>query len=99
MRMFQSVPGRVFLCEVTGAGLGWSEPYWMEVDGQNRTVDSETIRSFDENGLFTQSAILIPSLADGVKTAMCVCRQESTGTMIQSGIQILITENGKNLLL
>ncbi|XP_062321933.1 uncharacterized protein LOC134023664 [Osmerus eperlanus] len=94
MRVFlQSGPGRVFLCEVTGAGQGWSEPYWMGVDGHNMTVDSETIRSFDENGLFTQSTILIPSLADGVKAAMCVCRRESTGTMIQSVIQILTTEN------
>ncbi|XP_046899372.1 uncharacterized protein LOC124482850 isoform X3 [Hypomesus transpacificus] len=32
------------------------------------------------------------SLRDGVKAAMCVCRRESTGTMIQSGIQILTTK-------
>ncbi|XP_046899371.1 uncharacterized protein LOC124482850 isoform X2 [Hypomesus transpacificus] len=93
MRVFQqSGPVRVFLCEVIGGGQGWSKPYWMGVDGQNMTVDSEMIRSFDENGLFTQSTILIPSLADGVKAAMCVCRRESTGTMIQSGIQILTTK-------
>lgn len=77
-------PGRKLLCEVSGAGPGWSEPFWVEADNQKKV--SETLKSLDTDGTFVQSSILDISVDE--KVATCMSRQNSTGAVIQANASL-----------
>lgn len=98
MRVFESHDGilgtREYLCEVEGAGLGWSDPLWvMEHEGQKTEARRRTETSLNEDGKFLRwSRISLPLLENSTRKVHCTCHHDTEGR-----IQISAMDGGKLL--
>lgn len=86
---------REFVCEVEGAGLGWSDPFWvMEHEGQKTEVRQQTQNRLNEDGLFLRwTGISLPLMENSMRKVVCVCHHDSEGT-----IEMSVMEDGGSIL-
>ncbi|XP_041963158.1 uncharacterized protein LOC121720788 [Alosa sapidissima] len=88
MRVFDGPDGstgpREFLCEVQGAGSGWSDPFWViEQEGRKTDVRQQTQSRLNEVGAFLRwTGISLPVMENSMRKVLCVCLHD-TGDVVQ----------------
>lgn len=83
---------REFFCEVEGAGLGWSDPFWvMEHNGQRTEVTPPTQSILIENDIFLRvTKISFPFWGTSNPKVFCICANDTAGE-----IQNSVMDSGK----
>lgn len=95
MRVFDGdgTPGtREFVCEVEGAGSGWSDPFWvLEHNGQKTEVRQQTQNRLNQGGKFQRwTGISLPREDNSMRKVLCTCQHEMEGP-----IQISAMDDGR----
>lgn len=100
MRLFDGhdgTPGtREFVCEVEGAGSGWSDPFWiMEYEGLKTEVREKTQNRLNKDGTFLRwTSISLPLLENSTRKVQCTCHHDMEGS-----IQISAMDGGRLLII
>ena len=86
MRLYRGADGLgfpLFLCEVTGAGANWGDPYWqIKGEGAVGWLEGTTGRRIGTDGVFTRwSTVRLNSTLN----VACACRhQNQTSVLVRS---------------
>lgn len=79
-----SAKTHAFQCEITGAGAGWSSPYWrVKENGQLREMKGVGSGGIDADGRFARWSMVILGSEKSLSVT-CLCRHNHTGVMIQT---------------
>lgn len=97
MRVFDDYGGtpgtREFVCEVEGAGTGWSDPFWvMERERRKTEVLEQTHNRVNEDGSFLRWT-RISLLENSTSEVLCMSSHDSKGA-----IQMSVMNDGRLLL-
>lgn len=85
MRMFDNLDGilgtRELLCEVEGAGAGWSDPFWViEHEGEKTDARQQTETRLNQDGKFLRwTRLSLPLLENSTRKVLCMCHHDTEG--------------------